>query len=337
MPLKADAEEIRAHMRGLALSLGLDENRKWWPKWLFRSDHVENTAAILNSGKLLSRASAESGALIVKDSGSPRIISELDPEEKSYVRLYFRPRTPTKYSNEGIRPQSEIRYEAHMPVPTYLLFSSDLLMENGVYFTRGRFTQNSDKDETARHLKEMEFQKIYHDKHVGPLGDQRRSEILNARHSEVLVKNELTLHYMKHIVSRSIPERDTLMNLLKPEIKSKWLERFHVDRGDRRCFYRLGTFIESVQLSSAESQFKFYSNNELHMRGPFCLEIKWNFNGQQAVHRNDEFYVSTRPRKFDLSGLNFDTKKYRVTVTLNGDLAYFGKFNGELEHQFILR
>ncbi len=93
----------------------------------------------------------------MKDGGSPHLIRELDPEEKSYVRLYFRLRTPTNYSTEGIRPQSEIRYESHMPVPTYLLFSSDLLMQKGVYFTRGQFTQISDMDETAENWKKVEF------------------------------------------------------------------------------------------------------------------------------------------------------------------------------------
>ncbi len=267
----------------------------------------------------------------MKDNGSPHFNRELDPEEKSYVRLYSRPRTPTNYSNEGIRPQSEIRYEAHMPVPAYLLFSSDLLMQKGINFTSGRFTQISDMDETAENLKRMEFQKIYHDESVMPLSDRRRSEILNTRHSEVLVKNELSLHFVKHIVCRLTPERNTLLNLLKPEVKSKWIKRIHVDLGDRGCFYKLGTFIESVQLSSAESQFKFYSNNEKRMRGPFCLEVKWDFNGYKAVHTNEEFSVTTHPQKFDLSGLNFDTKKYRVTVTLNGDLAYLGNFNAELE------
>ena len=61
MPLKADADEILEHMEQLRSSLGGDRNRRFWPRWLFRSDHVENAAAILNSGRLLSRAAAEDG------------------------------------------------------------------------------------------------------------------------------------------------------------------------------------------------------------------------------------------------------------------------------------
>lgn len=108
MPLKRDADSILAFMQGLASDLGLDDNRKRWPIWLFRSDHVENTAAILNGGELLSRALAEQQGLIVKDSASQQHIDELTQSQRRYVRLYFRPRTPTQFRNEGIRPESEI-------------------------------------------------------------------------------------------------------------------------------------------------------------------------------------------------------------------------------------
>ena len=53
MPRKGDADEILELMQQLPSSLGLDRNRRFWARWLFRSDHVENAAAILNSGRLL--------------------------------------------------------------------------------------------------------------------------------------------------------------------------------------------------------------------------------------------------------------------------------------------
>ena len=152
MVLKPDAEDIQDYMRGLAASLSLEGSRRWWTQWLFRSDHVENTAAILNSGKLLSREAAESPHLIVKDSGNPALIRQLTPEQRRYVRLYFRPRTPTQYANEGIRPKDKIEYEAHMPVPVYLLFSIAMLMDEGVQFTRGRFTESAEIGTTAEFL-----------------------------------------------------------------------------------------------------------------------------------------------------------------------------------------
>ncbi len=99
-------------MQQLPSSLGLDRNRRFWSRWLFRSDHVENAARILNSGRLLSRAAAERGGLITVDSGSPQYVGQLPSRHRNLVRLYFRPRTPTQYVNEGIRPRGRVQYDA---------------------------------------------------------------------------------------------------------------------------------------------------------------------------------------------------------------------------------
>ncbi|MDE0534043.1 MAG: DarT ssDNA thymidine ADP-ribosyltransferase family protein [Albidovulum sp.] len=150
---KRDADNIWAFMQELPSELRLDKNRRWWPFWLFRSDHVENAAAILNSGELLSRAGAAIRGLIVKDSASQQHINQLDQCLIRFVRLYFRPRTPTRYSNKGVRPVDRIKFCAHMPVPVYLLFISRLLLETGVLFSRGRLTSNASVGEPAGDLK----------------------------------------------------------------------------------------------------------------------------------------------------------------------------------------
>ena len=194
MPRKADADQILEHMKQLPSSLGLGRNRHFWSRWLFRSDHVENAADILNSGRLRSRASAEDAGLIRVDSGSPQILDQLSRRHRNLVRLYFRPRTPTQYANEGIRPQDKIEYGAHMPVPVYLLFDVNLLAEEGVRFTKGRLTEGTAMGGSAEFLKSITFADVYHDGGVGRLGgSNRRSEILNARHSEVVVESELGL------------------------------------------------------------------------------------------------------------------------------------------------
>ena len=325
MAPKPDADEIRAHMRGLASSLGLDASRKWWPDWLFRSDHVENAAAILNRGKLLSRAAAEHSGLIVKDAGSPKHIHQLTAKHRSFVRLYFRPRTPTQYANEGIRPKNKIQYDAHMPVPVYLLFSTSLLTETGVSFSRGRLTPAAQIGGTADFLKAIEFGHVYHDGAVGRLGESdRRPTILNARHSEVIVKDELPLTHLKHIVCRSAPERDTLVNLLLPEVRPAWISRIHVDEGRRRLFHKRGTFVQEVDLARAESRLVFYANTEPGMRGPFELHIEWILNDRKRTHKNAVFQVGKQPEVFNLGQ---GAPRYRVRVTLNADLAYLGTFD----------
>lgn len=334
MPRKADADEILEHMHQLPSSLKLDRNRRFWPNWLFRSDHVENAAAILNTGRLLSRAAAEHGHLIPVDSGSPHYVGHLSSAHRNLVRLYFRPRTPTQYVNEGIRPQGEIQYDAHMPVPVYLLFASSLLAEQGVSFTKGRLTEATEVGDSAEFLRSIDFGDVYHDHAVGKLGESvRRSTILNARHSEVVVENELPLDQLKHIVCRSAPERETLLNLLSTSARHKWLTRIHTDEGDRRLFEKRGTFVQRADLSNAATRFWFYSNIPRKMRGPFDLRIKWFLDGRAAGARQENFTVSNAPVAYSL-GQSAPT--YSVRVWLDSNLAYFGHFDEKYESGILL-
>ena len=328
MPLKPDADAIQAHMGKLAFQLELDESRKWWPKCLFRSDHVENAARILNSGELLSRIAAKSDNLIVKDCASQRHIAEMAAEQTRYVRLYFRPRAPTQHTNEGIRPQSQIEYGAHMPVPVYLLFSSDLLMETGVRFSRGRLLQNTQVGDCARFLSDMDFKLIYHDSSVGQSGESNlRPEILNARHSEVLVQDRLSLDHVRRIVCRSAPERDTLLNLLTKKARDRWIGKIRIDQVSR-LFVKRGTFLTEVNLSSRESQFMFHSNISHDWKGPFRLEIRWTGNSKCHIHEDMDFYVQTSPLSLRIPDSQ-PMHEHQVHVHLNGDLAYFGSYSND--------
>ena len=324
MPRKADADQILEHMRQLPSSLGLGRNRHFWSRWLFRSDHVENAADILNSGRLRSRAAAEDAGLI---------LDQLSRRYRNLVRLYFRPRTPTQYANEGIRPQGMIEYGAHMPVPVYLLFDVSLLAEEGVQFTKGRLTEGTAMGGSAEFLKSITFADVYHDGGVGRLGgSNRRSEILNARRSEVVVESELGLDKLKHVISRSAAERETLLNLLCDKARKRWLNKMHVDEGHRRMFEKRGTFVQRAELSSEAFRFLFYSNIDSSMRGPFDLTIKWSIGGRTARARQDGFTVSNRPVVYALSR---PASRYEVRVMLDGNLAYLGDFDERYESELL--
>lgn len=148
------------------------------------------------------------------DSASQQHIAELTPDQRRYVRLYFRPRAPTQYHNEGVRPEGKYGYDAKMPVPVFFLFSNELLCKQGVRFSRGRLNPGEPTGQSAEFLESIPFKDVYHDSGVGPLGAHRRSVILHARHAEVLVKDELSLDNLRMVVCRSEPERETLLNLL---------------------------------------------------------------------------------------------------------------------------
>ena len=293
MPRKADADEILDHMKQLPSSLRLDRNRSSWPNWLFRSDHVENAAAILNSGRLLSRAAAEHGNLIRVDSGSPHYVEHLSSAHRNLVRLYFRPRTPTQYVNEA-----------------------------------------AEVGDSAEFLRSIDFRDVYHDGAVGRLGEsERRPIILNARHSEVVVKAELSLDKLKHIVCRSAPERETLLNLLSAEGRRRWLPRIRTDEGHRRLFEKRGTFVQKADLSNVASRFTFYSNIPREMRGPFDLRIEWSLDGRTVRAGQENFTVSNRPV---VCSLPRPVVMYRVRVLLDGNLAYLGNFDEEHESGMLV-
>ena len=315
-------------MQRLASELNLDKNRERWPNWLYRSDHVENTAAILNSGELLSRAAAKSDNLIIKDCASQEHLGELSEDQLHYVRLYFRPRTPTQYSNEGIRPKDAIKYGAHMPVPVYLLFSSSLLEQFGVKFCCGRLVGKTKLWETSDDLAKMNFRQVYHSSSVGPQGTKDRDQILFARHSEAIVKDRLSLDLLKHIVCRSTPERDTLLSLLKPETRAKWAKKMRVDDGSRRMFHRnLGTFVKEAHHTNHGSQFTFQVS-EVKYRGPFKLKVTWQGRTQRVSHICEDFNVSKTPLKLPVPN-NLVLPNYKVSLRLNGDLAYSGFYSSE--------
>lgn len=325
MPRKSDAQEILGYMDGLGSKLGLDPARQWWPNWLYRSDHVENTARILNSGELLSRAAAERGGVIAQDCGSARYIRDLSDEQLRYVRLYFRPCTPTQYVNEGIRPQNKIsaRYEAHMPVPVYMLFSVELLGERGIYFTRGRLEHDTPIGETADFLLETNFKDVYHNSGVGPLGSSRRGDILNARHAEVLAVDKLGLSYVKLIVCRSGPERDTLLGLLDRRTRSRWIRRVVVDSGSLGLFYRLGTYVRDVTLTPAAIRVSFFADAAADWRGPFDVRVECSGDDGQGACSWKDYTVTSQPITCNLRR---PRSSYSAKITLNGDLAFCGEF-----------
>jgi hypothetical protein len=325
MPKKPDADDIRNFLENLPAQLNLDPPRRWWPKYAFRSDHVENAARILESGFLLPRAAAEAAGQIVVDAASQAHIATVALADRGLVRLYFRPRTPTQWCNEGIRPRPCIEHGAHMPVPVYLLFDSrELLTEEGVMFTLGRLVPWAARGGTSRFLRSLDFMEIYHDSGVGGLGHAGRSDILNARHSEVLVPNRLPLDHLSYVVCRSAPERDTLLNLLSTATKTRWEKRVVLE-GAKRIFVKRGTYVESVTLSSSASRFSFSTQTYgPHWRGPFALEVRWTGPaGFRHSVADNNFSATPDPLALQLSP---PQEEYEVRLTLDGYLVYLDRY-----------
>ena len=83
-------------------------DRSLWPKFIFHYTPLETAVKILKDGKLKSRYNLEKNNELLQSIGSREILDRTAPYKKKYVRLYFRPRTPTQFHVEGIRPKSKI-------------------------------------------------------------------------------------------------------------------------------------------------------------------------------------------------------------------------------------
>ena len=124
------------------------------------------------------------------DIASPEIIAQTPKPYKNYVRLYFRPRTPTQYSNEGIRTVIDrVLSGAHCPIPVYLLFDSiDIITRKGTKFTNGNLSsRNVEVGDTFVFISNLPFNKIYH---LGTIINQDDiREITFHKNAEVICQN----------------------------------------------------------------------------------------------------------------------------------------------------
>ncbi len=264
--VKPDAEEIGRFLRELQSAEWISGPIAKWPKYVYHFTNIDNAVAILNDGCLLSRAAVESANELETDSASTSVLDHTEDWVKEYVRLYFRPKTPTQYCNEGIRPVNKL-YEpgVHCPVPVFFLFDSyKVLSMRETRFSNGNLAAGADFGDDATFLKQIPFEKVFHD---GPLQNEQKKEIIYRRHAEVVVPNQLRLDNLKWIVCRSEAESQTLKHLLSPSLKRKWIDRIVVD-SRRAFFFCYWTFIEKILPSNNAFVIVFNEPN-----GPFDVSI----------------------------------------------------------------
>ncbi|MCC6315464.1 MAG: DUF4433 domain-containing protein [Thermomicrobiales bacterium] len=128
MPRKPDDAAIAVAVDRLSVAAWLQGMQRDWPGFLFHVTDVHNARSILSMGRLLCREVLQDRGIAGPQTAAPRIIATTAPWVHQHVRLYFRPRTPTRWRNEGIRPRGEIWQGAHCPVPVALLFDAKSIL-----------------------------------------------------------------------------------------------------------------------------------------------------------------------------------------------------------------
>lgn len=314
--MKPDADEIIEFIDNLANESWLGTVRSLWTKYVFHHTDIHNAVEILKSGKLLCRSELERTGCMLVDNASRPIISSTQSDVKDFVRLYFRPRTPTQYRNEGVRPKNKQWEESHCPVPVFFLFDSkSILTRDDCYYSEGNLATVGIHGlrSTAKDLASFDFKKIYHD------SPHKNNSITFHKNAEVVIQNELNLSSLKLIVCRTPAEKDTLLNLLPTNVFRYWASRIIIDT-KANFFFRQWTFVQKVELTTKYATIDFSPDTKA--ASPFLLTIKLK-NNKENVFEVKEFCADDRI-VFRFSEELFI---YDIEVELDNNLVYYGRFD----------
>jgi hypothetical protein len=243
----------------------------WWPRYVYHFTDVQNAAGILQTGQLFSRSEARRRGLMRVDNASPAIIDQTHQAHLDYVRLYFRPKTPTQFRNEGIRPATQRELGAHCPVPIFFCFDAlEVLCLDGTEFSDGNMasahaTHSGEQD----FFFDIPFHLVFHNRAFTPL---EHDAIVFHRHAEVLVPSRLPLEpQLKLVACRSSAERETLLQLLPPGVRRRWAPNIRL--GLQGLFERRWTYVEEVVVVDDTVVFRFNPNTITP--GPFKVEFNY--------------------------------------------------------------
>jgi hypothetical protein len=269
--MKSWHAQIKLHIDEWSGQLG---NRDWWPQFVYHFTDITNAVNILQSGALLSRQEAQNTGVMIVDNASPDVIQKTSAENLEYVRLYFRPRTPTQYNNEGIRPKGQRKLGgAHCPVPIFFCFSAfDVLSQDNSLFSNGNIGSNRAQISNEREFfQSIPFKWVFHQGAFTPI---ERDEIIFRRNAEVLVPGQLSLSpALKFIACRSAAERQTLLHLLPTRSRSKWEKIIRIDT--QGLYERKWTYVEEVVTVSESHQLVIRFNPGTITPGPFHMHFRY--------------------------------------------------------------
>ncbi|MEP7076421.1 MAG: DarT ssDNA thymidine ADP-ribosyltransferase family protein [Acidobacteriota bacterium] len=321
--MKSDAEQYREFLSGLSKRLSLDRIRAYWTKYAFHFTEIRNAACILASGGIKCRAALPEGSFI--DAACPRVIAQTDPSVKSYVRLYFRPRTPTQYRSEGLRPRERYWEGSHCPVPVFFLFDLfTLLVRDDCLFSDGNLARLGFDGlcNSADELATFDFSKIYHDTWVSK--EELRDTVAH-QNAELVIPDELDLSALKLIYCRTAAERETLLYLLPPKIRNIWSRRIAV-ASTATLFYRKWAFVENAALNRDKVVLSFSPDPKY--AEPFQLRLVRTISHPKETITENFSAKGLLPIKFPTA-----LERYNFEVFLDDNLAYAGSFDEKFEEQ----
>ena len=319
MDRKPDADAIAAFLDRLAREPWLEQQQRDWSRYLFHTTDVRNAASILHVGMLYSRREAVRRGLLANDQAADSVMARTRLEDQSYARLYFRPRTPTAWHNEGIRKPRDLAYRsAHCPVPVAFAFDAkDVLTRADV-----RFSDQSVAHRDARVGQDAAFLELLPWKDVYSLLPAN----VPAKHAETLVPDRLPLDSTTWVFTRSAAERTTLLTLtgdcggISPtctEIRS----RIRVNEKSS-LFFRRWTYIDVVRVEHECLAVQFNPGTE--SPGPFEVSLTWTADIGAPPLSESVPGVTARGVWRHVLPADCADRPFRLRIDLDGHLAFLG-------------
>lgn len=295
------------------------------PKYLYHFSDIENIIGILESGYLYSRNYAIEKELMKNDNANQNVIKITDDQHKNYVRLYFRPRTPTQYHNEGIKSEyRDYEVEGHSPIPIFLLFSSKkMLSREDTKFVGKNLALKPVIKNTIDDLLKFDFEKIFHN---GPIGGDR--DIIEKRHAEVLINEKCDLANLELIVVRSSAEKETLINLLIDKNINLDLDIKILTDGRNIVYNKSRAYIDYVELNENYFKIGFTNFSTLTENDIIKLQLR---DKENIVSKKVKAIECISGKKFKLEN---ERDSYELCIYVNHKLVYLGRYLKETNLPF---
>lgn len=310
--MKVSRAELEAHVQKWAAA-PVHAGTPWIPKFVYHFTDLQNVVSILKEQRLLCGNEAVRSKVMRHENASGEVIAATNQAHLDFVRLYFRPRTPTQFHNEGIRPPSRRGLSgAHCPVPVFLAFDLvETILLDGVMFSDGNMaSQQVEYGDASSFFARIPFESVYHE---GSIEEQRKRSIVFHRHAEVLAPKRLGLGTLRWIGCRTHAERESLLSLLA-DTRATWESKISV--GERLFYRRDSAFVESATLDGNNvAQFR------LHIPAAWPLRVKFEAvaaSGRRWHWESDAWTSSTLALR--MSGL----EPAQMKLFIEDCLAYVG-------------
>ena len=176
--------------------------KKYGFKGMLHFTDYSNLKSIFKEKSLFSRGYCNNNKMNFKDVADKDVINHTNNEVKRYARFYYKEKTPTLYKNEGIKIDNK---DPHVPIPVYLLFDSKIIyMDNTIYSDGNAGSKYTKFGQDFEFFNNIDWETVFGRGVISfDLPDIERMEIKRIRHAELLVKESVSLKYLKKIIFRS--------------------------------------------------------------------------------------------------------------------------------------